>query len=97
MKLPYHSPPMVRSASYSGTPVRYTTEAMPKYILPSTDWAPLLPTIAKDAQPGAIIETYTAAMYDLMLQELSALGRTDIEVYLLSREPPKRPTPGEHA
>ncbi len=70
---------------------------MPKYILPSTDWAPLLPTIVKDAQPGAIIETYTAAMYDLVMEELSAVGRTDIEVHLLSRETPTRPTPGEHA
>ncbi len=77
--------------------MRYTTEAMPKYILPSTDWAPLLPTIVKDAQPGAIIETHTAAMYDLVMEELSAVGRTDIEVHLLNRETPKRPTPGEHA
>ncbi len=70
---------------------------MPRYILPSTDWALLLPTIVKDAQPGAIIETYTTAMYDLVMEELSTVGRTDIEVYLLSRETPKRPTPGEHA
>ena len=46
---------------------------MPKYILPSTDWAPLLPTIVKDAQPGAIIETHMATMYDLVLQELRAV------------------------
>ena len=58
---------------------------MPKYILPSTDWSPLLPTIVKDAQPGAIIETHTAAMYDLILQELRVAGRTDIEVRLLER------------
>ena len=45
----------------------YTTATMPKYILPSTDWSPLLPTIVKDAQAGAIIETHTAAMYDLVL------------------------------
>ena len=61
---------------------------MPKYILPSTDWAPLLPTIAKDAQPGAIIETYTAAMYDLVMEELRAVDRADIEVRLLSRDKP---------
>ncbi len=77
--------------------MRYTTEAMPKYILPSTDWAPLLPTIVKDAQAGAIIETHTAAMYDLVLQELRAVGRTDIEVLLLSREPPKTAMPDERA
>ena len=74
----------------------YTT-LMPKYILPSTDWSPLLPTIVKDAQPGAIIETHTAAMYDLILQELRVAGRTDIEVRLLSRETAKTATPDERA
>ena len=73
----------------------YTT-LMPKYILPSTDWSPLLPTIVKDAQPGAVIETHTSAMYDLILEELGRVGRTDIEVRLLSREPAKTPTPNEH-
>ena len=70
---------------------------MPKYILPSTDWAALLPTIVKDAQPGAIIETHTAAMYDLVMEELSAVGRTDIEVHLLSRERLKAPTPDQQS
>ena len=74
---------------------RYTS-CMPKYILPSTDWSPLLPTIVKDAQPGAIIETHTSAMYDVILEELGRVGRTDIEVRLLSREPVKTLTPGEH-
>ena len=70
---------------------------MPRYILPSTDWSPLLPTIVKDAQPGAIIETHTAAMYDLVMEELRVAGRTDIDVRLLSREKPKAPTRDEHA
>ncbi len=76
--------------------MRYTTEAMPKYILPSTDWSPLLPTIVKDAQPGVVIETHTTAMYDLILEELGRVGRTDVEVRLLSREAAKTPTPNEH-
>ncbi len=76
--------------------MRYTTEAMPKYILPSTDWSPLLPTIVKDAQPGAVIETHTSAMYDLIMEELRVVGRTDIEVRLLSRETAKTTTPNEH-
>lgn len=61
---------------------------MPKYILPTTDWAPLLKTIVKDAQPGAVIETHTASMYDLVMEELRAVGRSDIKVRLLSREAP---------
>jgi hypothetical protein len=59
---------------------------MPKYILPTTDWAPLLKTIVKDAQPGAIIETHTDSMYTLILEELRALERSDIEVRLVHRE-----------
>lgn len=66
---------------------------MPKYILPTTDWSVLLPTIVKDAPPGAVIETYTASMYDLVLKELHAAGRSDIEVRLLNRESPKGVAP----
>ena len=70
---------------------------MPKYILPSTDWSPLLPTIVKDAQPGAIIETHTTAVYELVMEELRAVGRTDIEVRLLSRDAPRElPTSDQH-
>ncbi len=78
----------------SDEPARYTS-CMPRYILPSTDWAPLLKTIVKDAQPGAIIETHTSSMYDLVMDELRAVGRSDIEVRLLSRER-KAPTPDQH-
>ena len=69
---------------------------MPRYILPSTDWSPLLPTIVKDAQPGAVIETHTSAMYDLILEELGRVGRTDIEVRLLGREGPMAVIPRDH-
>ena len=73
-----------------------TLHTMPKYILPTTDWAPLLKTIVKDAQPGAIIETHTASMYELVTEELKAAGRTDIEVRLLSREDARTSTTGDH-
>ena len=66
---------------------------MPKYILPTTDWTPLLKTIIQDAQPGAVIETHTTSMYELVQEELQAAGRTDIEVRLLSRETAKAEAP----
>ena len=70
---------------------------MPKYILPTTDWAPLLKAIVKDAQPGAVIETYTDSMYDLVIEELRAVGCIDIEVLLLNRGATRTPTPAKQS
>lgn len=80
----------------SSTAQAVYTATMSKYILPTTDWAPLLKTIVKDAQPSVVIETHTASMYDLIMEELRAVGRTDIEVRLLSRETAKTVIPEGH-
>ncbi len=69
--------------------MRYTTEAMSKFILPSTDWALLLPPILKDAQPGDVLEVHTQAMWQLTSEAIRQAGRDDLVVRLL-----EAPTPG---
>ena len=55
--------------------MRYTTKAMPKFILPSTDWALLLPPILKDAQPGDVLEVHTQAMWQITCEAVRQAGR----------------------
>lgn len=50
------------------------------YILPDVGWACLLPTIARDAKPGAVLVTCTEAMRDLCEQTLADIGREDMTV-----------------
>ena len=58
------------------------------YILPTVAWAVLLPPIAHDAPPGAVIEVHTDEMRVLAEQTLAQLGRPDLAVHL---RPPRRP------
>ena len=58
------------------------------FILPDLPWAGLLPTIARDAQPGDVIEVYTEAMRALAEETLCAAGRQDVSVRL---RPPAAP------
>jgi hypothetical protein len=59
------------------------------YILPTIAWASLLPIIARDAPPGAVIEVHTADMQELTEQTLLRLDRPDMEVRLIPRRPGK--------
>ncbi len=72
--------------------MEYTTRAMRKYILPTTDWAPLLGPIVKDAQPGDVLEVHTQEMWDLARETIRKEGRDDLVVRLL--DAPARRMPG---
>lgn len=52
------------------------------YILPDLAWACLLAPIVRDARPGAVLLTCTAAMRDLCEQKLQEIGREDVTVEL---------------
>lgn len=52
------------------------------FILPDLGWSCLLDTIAHDAKPGAVLVTYTTAMYLLCEQTVAAIGRDDVTVEL---------------
>ena len=56
---------------------------MRKYILPTTDWSPLLGPIVKDAHPGDVIEVHTQEMWELARETIRKEGRDDLEVRLL--------------
>ena len=58
---------------------------MRRYILPTTDWAGLVPSIVCDARPGSVLELHTEAMADLVRRALEAAGRTDL--HLVVRTP----------
>ncbi len=58
---------------------------MKRYILPTTDWAGLVPSIVRDAQPGAVLEVHTEAMADLVRRALETAGRADL--HLVVRTP----------
>ena len=55
---------------------------MKRYILPTTDWASLVPIIVRDAQPGAVLEVHTADMADLVRRALDAAERADLLLVL---------------
>ncbi len=63
--------------------MEYTTRAMRKYILPTTDWAPLLGPIVKDAHPGDVLEVHTQEMWELATETIRQAGRDDLVVRLL--------------
>lgn len=50
------------------------------YILPDLPWAVLLEPILQQAQPGATIVVYTAAMRAHVEQAMRDAGRTDLIV-----------------
>ncbi len=56
---------------------------MRKYILPTTDWAPLLGPIVKDAHPGDVLEVHTQEMWELARETIRKAGREDLVVRLL--------------
>ena len=58
---------------------------MKRYILPTTDWAGLVPSIVRDAQPGAVLEVHTEDMAELVRRALEAAGRADL--HLVVRTP----------
>ncbi len=58
---------------------------MKRYILPTTDWASLVPIIVRDAQPGAVLEVQTEEMADLVRRALDEAERSDL--HLLLRNP----------
>src|SRR6478736_5117990 len=58
---------------------------MRTYILPTTDWAVLLPIILRDAQPGDVLEVHTPTMWDLTTQMATDAGRTDLVIRLRDR------------
>ncbi len=53
---------------------------MKRYILPTTDWAGLVPSIVRDAPPDAVLEVQTEAMADLVRRALEAAGRADLQL-----------------
>ena len=53
---------------------------MKRYILPTTDWAALVPIIVRDAQSGSVLEVQTEAMAELVRRALEAAGRTDLHL-----------------
>ncbi len=55
---------------------------MKRYILPTTDWASLVPIILRDAQPGAVLEVQTEAMAALVRRTLDEAGRSDLHLVL---------------
>ncbi len=64
---------------------------MKRYILPTTDWASLVPIIVRDAQPGAVIETDTEDMAELVRQALDEAGRSDMHLVLRNSLPGQAP------
>lgn len=52
------------------------------YILPDVGWSCLLRPIVRDARAGAVLLTYTAAMWELCEQALQEIGRDDVTVEL---------------
>ena len=58
---------------------------MKRYILPTTDWAALVPIIVRDAQSGSVLEVQTEAMAELVRRALEAAGRADL--HLMVRTP----------
>lgn len=58
-------------------PTQVCTE---RFILPDLGWSCLLGPISRDARPGAVLETHTEAMRDLIEQTLREIGRTDVTV-----------------
>ena len=69
--------------------MEYTTRAMRKYILPTTDWAPLLGPIVKDAHPGDVIEVHTQEMWELARETIRKEGRDDLVVRLVEAPVPR--------
>ncbi len=65
---------------------------MRKYILPTTDWSPLLGPIVKDALPGDVLEVHTQEMWELATETIRKEGRDDLVVRLL--DAPARRVPG---
>ena len=63
---------------------------MDTYILPTTEWAPLLQIIVKDAQPGDVLEVHTDGMYALAVQTLRTVGRDDLTVVQRDGATPER-------
>ena len=55
---------------------------MKRYILPTIDWAALVPIIVRDAPPGAVLEVHTEAMAELVGRALEAAGRADLLSWL---------------
>ena len=68
--------------------MEYTIRAMRKYILPTTDWSPLLGPIVKDAHPGDVIEVHTQDMWELATEVIRKEGRDDLVVRLLEAPVP---------
>ena len=64
---------------------------MRRYILPTTDSASLVPIIVRDAQPGAVIETDTEDMAELVRQALDEAGRSDMHLVLRNSLPGQAP------
>ena len=62
-----------------------TRECMRTYILPTTDWAVLLPIILRDAQAGDVLEVHTREMWELTTQMAGDVGRTDLVIRLRDR------------
>ncbi len=62
---------------------------MRKYILPTTDWAPLLGPIVKDAHPGDVLEVHTQEMWELARETIRKEGRDDLVVRLLEAPVPR--------
>ena len=58
---------------------------MRTYILPTTDWAVLLPIILRDAKAGDMLEVHTREMWDLTTQMATDAGRTDLVIRLRDR------------
>ncbi len=58
---------------------------MKRYILPTIDWAALVPIIVREAPPGAVLEVHTEAMAELVRRALEAAGRADL--HLMVRTP----------
>ena len=64
---------------------------MKRYILPTIDWSSLLPIIVRDAQPGAVLETDTEDMAELIRQALDEAGRSDLHLVLRTALPGQAP------
>src|SRR4051794_23309054 len=62
-----------------------TRECMRTYILPTTDWAVLLPIILRDAQAGDVLEVHTREMWDLTTEMVREVGRTDLVIHFRDR------------
>ena len=53
---------------------------MKRYILPTTDWASLVPVIIHDAPPGAVLEVHTEEMAVLVRHALAEAERSDLHL-----------------